>query len=60
MAHYLDKLVGCGHRLEQTLRESFFKILDFVVKQLGNPQNNESEINFFISALKWRFSGRDH
>lgn len=30
------------------------------MKQLADPNNNEAEVELFINALRWRFSGRDH
>lgn len=60
VVHYLDSLKGCGHRLERSMSTSFFQILQHIVKQLSLAQNTEKEVQLFLSALRWRFSGRDH
>jgi hypothetical protein len=44
VVHYLDGLRGCGHILEKAMRDSFFIILDHIVKQLAIPTNTEQEV----------------
>jgi len=34
--------------------------LSFVVKALNDESSSEAEVELFLNALKWRFSGRDH
>jgi hypothetical protein len=59
LTHYLDDLKGCGENLEDIARENFFKIIKSLVKHLRNS-DDEKEIKILISALKWKYTARDH
>lgn len=54
--HYLDGVAGCGNFLENQLRETFFALLE----QLLKHQDSKRKINMTIfPCYSWNFKARD-
>lgn len=59
LTHYLDDAKGQGIHLERQSSKFFFEILSALVQRL-KASTDKKEIKCILSALKWKFTGRDH
>ena len=55
--HYLDNIKSCGEKVEDLIRQSFFKIIQGVSRYLA--YTNESSIIELLSCFDWGFKARD-
>jgi hypothetical protein len=59
LSHYLDDISGCGNYLEEGSVKRFFDIIKSLVSSL-KESTEKKEIIIYLSALKWKYSARDH
>lgn len=59
LSHYMDNIQSCGNHMEQLVRNNFFKVLSFVLRDIKASRDKQTIIRL-LDAVQWKFLGRDH